>query len=285
MKTQRFFLLGLSLLVISAICLLGLLIVALLPQRSSASVPVGKFSQGAGGGPTSLADAPQQDLVVEKDWPVQVDMNTSDTIELVLALNTATGPAPTATSGNHRVAQEASLAVGAPGATLQEAFGLGYQVSASAHLVATTFDTELLGPEERSLDQSAVAWSWNISPKSTGLQIVSADIEVQWKPLQANSPLPVILSQLWQTRFTINVTEPWLDAGRAMVAQIIAVLGALGGIGLTVPWIWETVSALVANRKKPEKPDQGGSQTAGAAPAPEKKEVPASSIASPPRGT
>jgi len=249
MNTRRLFLVGLSLLVIGAF---GFLATALLkPQpRSLASVFVGPSFSGGGGGPSSIADAPLSALVIEKDWPVEMDLNTSDTIAIILTLNTQGTILPIAPAGNHRLAQETPVPVGTPGAPLSEAFGLGYQAFATANLVATTFEITRLGPQEQWLDQAAIEWSWNISPKSLGMQIVDADVEIQWKPLQANSPLPVILTQIWQTRMEINVTDPLLNVGLSVSSQIIGFIGAFGGIGLTVPWIWERVSELVTTGRK-----------------------------------
>ncbi len=247
MNTRRLFLVGLSLLVLSA---LSFLTFALLPLRSSASVPVGNFfSSIPVGGPGSMAEAALSDLVIEKDWPAQMDLNTSDTVEIVLTLNNGGNLLPTATSGNHRIAQAAPIPVGTPDASIEEAFGRGYEAFATANLVATTFDVKPLGPQEQRLNQTALEWSWNMSSKSLGTQIVNADIEVQWKPLQTNSPIPVILTQLWQTRIEIRVTEPLLDVGLSVSTQVVGFIGAFGGIGLTVPWVWERLAELVRKKK------------------------------------
>ena len=257
MIARLFFLIGLAFLLIS---LAFLAIFLSLPQHSSATVLVSSLQRGAGGGPGLLADIPIGNLLIDKYWPNQMNINTSDNIKVILATAT-TGPffATTATTGTHRVAEETPLPygdVGTPGAgghpaTIRQAFGPNAEPFAVAHLVTTTFDVKPSGPEEKPLAFAGgqVEWDWNFSPKTLGSQLINVDMELLWRNKsngQVIQELPILQSQ-----FNITVTQPFLDTGQLTIGAIAsAALGSGGILTSIIAWLLDQIGKRWEGRKK-----------------------------------
>jgi hypothetical protein len=104
---------------------------------------------------------------------------------------------------------------------LNDLFGPGYTVSASANLISTSFDIQLLGLMNQPTNQGSIYWSWNIFPKSTGTQVINADIELIWQPV--NKGGVAIIRKFWQTPIAINVNpQPNFTLGQFTLSSILS---------------------------------------------------------------
>jgi len=210
---------------------------------------------------SSIAD----DLVVEYEWPKQMDISDSDSISV--ALTVVRGPflseLPSPPIGNvsdrginivspnSLAAEEEMSCKGDQSACLiSNIFGDGYKMSsASAYVVTTSFDVQLLGPVERSTDQPLIEWDWNIFPKSTGWQVINVGIDLQWTPTGQSGGTD-ILRQLWESPIAIEVNKPFLDVGQLSLST--AVTGVLGAVftGVSLPWMLEQRRQKLEDKKK-----------------------------------
>ncbi|HLZ64196.1 MAG TPA: zinc ribbon domain-containing protein [Ktedonosporobacter sp.] len=132
-------------------------------------------------------------------------------------------------------------------------FGNGYKLStASAYVVTTSFDTQLMGPVERSTDQPLLEWDWNIFPKSTGWQVLNVGIALQWAPTGKGGGTN-ILRQLWESPVAIEVNKPFIDVGQLSVST--AVTGVFGAVftGVSFPWMLEQRRQKREDKKKKSK--------------------------------
>jgi len=128
-------------------------------------------------------------------------------------------------------------------------FGNGYKMSAIAYMVTTSFDTQLMGPAERSADQPLIEWDWNIFPKSVGLQVINVGVELLWAPTGKGGGTD-ILRQVWESPIAIEVNKPFIDVGQLSLATVAS--GAFGTVftGFSLPWIWEQRRQVIENKKK-----------------------------------
>jgi len=110
---------------------------------------------------------------------------------------------------------------------LKDVFGPGYEVSAVANLLTTTFDVKTFAPTEQSLDATTVSWIWNIKPISPGPQVIDVAIDFLWKPLGRGQ---VIQHQVWQTQIPITVTQPFLDKGQLSIGEVLSGMLGTGGL-------------------------------------------------------
>ncbi len=269
---RLFLVVGLTFIAFS-IC--GLFIIVLLlhlPGHSTHVIPLRQplycWSNCSGGGepPTDMIiDGDLYSLEVQYEAPKQMDINISDTITVMLAKSRlAVLPGdfthiPTYSAANRDIGRTlvgdaapdlgvdvynhcSSLNEGGfsnclDSTPVKDIFGGGYEVYASSHLIATGFEIQLLGSEEQSASQSSVEWTWNISPKSAGIQMINVDVELRWKP--TNSGGEDIMRQIWQAPITIEVDKPFLEMGQITISS--AITGFLGTIftGFSLIWIYE----------------------------------------------
>lgn len=195
------------------------------------------------------------DLIVEYEWPRQMNINDSDSISI--ALTVARGPElgspPTPTPPGNvsgrgmKSISPSSLAVeeetrctgDASKCLLSNLFGSGYTMSiASAYMITTSIEHQMMGTAERSTDQPLIEWDWNIFPKSTGWQVINVGIDLQWTSTSKNGGTD-ILRQLWEAPIAIDVNKPFLDVGQLSLSS--AILGAFGTVftGFSLPWMLE----------------------------------------------
>jgi hypothetical protein len=128
--------------------------------------------------------------------------------------------------------------IGTPDATLLNAFGLGYEPSATATLDASAFtvipanDTA----KPQSLRQPEVHWDWNVTPLYTGTQIITVRVWIQWIRIQSggapSSPTPAY--SIGETpNISVSVRDPneqsspLLDVGTTINTAVPAVLSSL----------------------------------------------------------
>src|SRR5205085_1805143 len=130
--------------------------------------------------------------------PMQMDSSTSDTIQVKLTFQESDKPNGSFTIKNRTILlpdisenldndmsnycvlhsssnQEYSDCSKSP-IGVKDLFGAGYELFASAHLVATSFDVQPLSATEQSANQFSIEWDWNIFPKSTGNQPINLDV-------------------------------------------------------------------------------------------------------------
>ena len=233
---RSLFLIGLIFFILS---LAILAFIFLLPQRvwSPAAVLLTPLNIGGGGGGPSCLQ--EQDLVIDKYWPDQLDLNTSDTIRvLLIERGSGSFSIATSTTGNHKADEEKPqfrIDFGTPvpcGIDLPTALGPANHLFATAHLVATTFTIQSIGPEERPLDSlnaaEGVEWDWNISPKTLGTQLINIDIDLLWKSKSNGQVVQQV--QIWQSHFIIKVVQPFFDSSQLTAGALATALLGLSSI-------------------------------------------------------
>lgn len=116
--------------------------------------------------------------------------------------------------------------VGTPSAALQSALGPGYEPYAKAQLAGGSFDLQMVGEDTQSLRQPQVTWEWNVTPLSSGTQLIDAAITVEWAPTSSSShTLPL----------TPTFTIASVDTPVVVLAAASAIAGATptGGPSVT----------------------------------------------------
>src|SRR6266571_906848 len=186
------------------------------------------------------------EIKIETAFPTHMIINQSYLIRVSLVSQTGSFSIPK-TLEQATIAVTEPTPVGTPGATVQQAFGPGFEPLATATLDAGTF-TVLSTPSEdvQYLDQPVVGWEWNVTPKFTGTQILSIDINVAWKLSQvaSNQVLPLPKYRIGNPQLSIDVTEPpahpvtpepFITLGQIKLSDLITVIiGAVlsaGGLG------------------------------------------------------
>jgi hypothetical protein len=234
----------------------------LLPQRiwSPAAVLLTPLNPRLSGGGSPCVSA--GDLVIDKYWPDQLDLNTSDTIKVLLIKRQAGSfSIATSTTGNHKAAEETPqfyLNFGTPDTKLQcdinlpTAFGPSNDLFATAHLAATTFNIQSIGPEEKPLDPlEGVEWNWNISPKIIGTQLINIDIDLVWKSKSKGQVVQEL--QIWQSQFIIKVVQPFFDSNQLTAGALASFLLGLSSIfAAIITWGLAQISKR-GNEKKEDK--------------------------------
>jgi hypothetical protein len=237
MFIRYLFLVGLIFFILS---LAVLAFIFLLPQHlwSPAAVLLTPLNPRlSGGGAPCLQE---QDLVIDKYWPDQLDLNTSDTIRVLLITREAGSfSIATTTTGTHKASEEKPqfrIDFGTPipncGTDLPTALGPANNLFATAHLVGTTFNIQSIGPEERPLDSSnavdGVEWDWNISPKTLGTQLINIDIDLLWKSKSNGQVVQQV--QIWQSHFIVKVVQPFFDSSQLTIGALASALLGLSSI-------------------------------------------------------
>lgn len=249
------------------------------PQRISGNVPLAQPTVCGGGCGGDFAFLLSQstlsfDMEVEYEWPRHMDRNGSESISVALTVPTpplSSTPNPTPTPlgdvTNRGINNlhpdglnaEAAMNCAQEGITdprlcqISGIFGKGYKMSAaSAYMITTSFDTQLMGPSERSVDQPLIEWDWNIFPKSVGSQVITLGIDLQWMPT-GKSGGATILRQLWESPLTIDVDQPFLNVGQLSLGSVIT--GVFGTVftGVSLPWFLERRQQKSKQNKKRRK--------------------------------
>lgn len=266
MITRILFLFGIIFLTISMVSAITLTVLSHFPGHSLGAValsskPSSPCTTGeCGGGPIpTIADSPEDSLLIEEEWPDQIEINSSDFIRVLLTTTLGSAPTeiPTTTAGNHSLARESPFPIGAmlndPNTSIENAFGTGYEAFATANLITTAFEVQPIGPQWRPLRQPSIEWDWNISPKAQmiGSQVIDIDIEVKWIPKVNGQPIQgQIINQVWQSHIKVNSISHWIDTGQISISSLIT--GFIGS-GLTIPWLWEQVEKRKKEKKEKEK--------------------------------
>lgn len=142
------------------------------------------------------------------------------------------------------------VAVGTPSASLLDAFGPGYEPYATAKLGAGSFTVQLISQETQSLRQTSVIWEWNVTPLSSGTQLIDGAITVEWTPTANNAhALPD------NPTFTIATMDTAVTVGAAPATTQTAKPGAgvfavgpflIDEAGLTTTILGALIVAIIA---------------------------------------
>jgi hypothetical protein len=277
MTYRALFLIGLAFLAFSIGSLFLLIPLLHVPMHSSGKIPLPQpvvCGGGCGGEiPILISEGTQAEgLVIEYEWPKQLDINGSDSISVALTvprtpLSSEPRFPPTPTPiGNvsdrgvkslspDSLAPEEETNCAKRGITdprlcvISNIFGNGYKMSATAYMVTTSFDIQSMGPVERSADQPLIEWDWNIFPKSVGLQVINVGVALRWTPTGKGGGTD-ILRQIWESPIAIVVNKSFIDVGQLSLATVAS--GVFGTIftGFSLPWIWEQRRQVIENKKK-----------------------------------
>ncbi len=198
--------------------------------------------------PTEPAASPTQPVeesfqtVIEVEWPVQMEIDRSDTVRIALVRVSDGLYVPTAEVAGNVVEAATPIPVGTPGSPIEEAFGGDYQAFATASLVGTTFNIERGSLARRSLAGDRIVWDWNLTPTAKGPQILSANIVIEWEPVNGGA---VIERQIWQARLDTEVKKrivPTRNAG--LITAFSSVIGSV----FSIPWIFDRMQDFVFGR-------------------------------------
>ncbi len=278
------FLVGLIFFILS---LAILAFIFLLPQRlwSSAAVlltPLNIQAQGDSGGCLTV-----RSLVIDKYWPDQLDLNTSDTIRVLLVKGGEAGSLSIATSTTgigttHKAAEEKFpfnnnfiiIGTSIPSCDydvdLPNAFGPTNDLFATAHLIGTTFNIQSISAEEKPIDTSYGAeWDWNISPKNLGTQLININIDLLWKSKSNGQVVKQV--QIWQSQFSIKVVQPFFDSSQLTVGALASFLLGLSSIfAAIITWELDQISKRGDERRegKTKEASKNGDGTAVRPPPP-----------------
>lgn len=159
-----------------------------------------------------------------------------------------------ATEVNQKLLNATPIPNGTPDVPLSQAFGPGYQVFAYAQLdvsPASKFDLpRRLRQDSQFLEQEQATFRWTITPKETTKADITVKITGQWKPIGVGNEIDI---PLWEYLHSYEVSTsqpPIIEALTALGGALYALLPIFGGIGLTIPWIWDQI------RKKRNKSKQ-----------------------------
>ncbi len=214
---------------------------------------------GCAGGPAvpTISERDLSWLAIVGELPKQMDSSTSDMIELKLTLRN--GPdLPYPSSNNARTILHPDISNSLdedevnycslhptyevcsdnpPAVAVGNLFGPGYELFASAHLVATGFDVQLLDATEQSTDQFIIEWDWNIFPKSAGNQPVNLDVDLHWKPV-GNNGKEDVFRQIWEANPTITVNPPpFITPGQLTISSGVSAFFGFIFVGVAGPMI------------------------------------------------
>jgi hypothetical protein len=274
-------LIGLTLLGISFVSFIILSPLSHLPGISSYIIPLTQpiyvCGVGCQGGLSdNISDVGVSRLIIKGELPEQMNINTSDTIAFELTLprlalykeDPRKQLTPTPIPINRKILIpdiSHSLDVDldqycfnnriAPylcsdGFPMSVLFGSGYEVFASAYLITTSFDVQLLGQEEQSANQTRIEWDWNIFPKTAGSQIINIGIILHWKPT-GNKGKEDIFRQIWQSSTTIEVNPPpFIQPGQITISGAVSGFFGLIFTGFSLTWMYEERKKRHQVRKK-----------------------------------
>jgi outer membrane biosynthesis protein TonB len=180
--------------------------------------------------------------VIEVEWPMQMEVNRSDSVRIMLIRISEEVYVPTVEVAGNTVEAATPIPLGTPGAPIEEAFGRSYHAFATASLIGTTFDIERASPGRRSLEQDRIVWEWNLMPTTKGPQTLNANIIIEWEPDDGGS---TIERQIWRARLDTTVRKPLLPTRNV---GLLTTIGGVLGSGFTIPWIFDRLQDFVFGR-------------------------------------
>jgi len=203
------------------------------------------------GGVPAIAATPLPKVYAQASWPPGMAFNDSDIIDLLLTTVKAQPISPgvvTATAVPQVKPASIPLKptpfrrkiITSEALDFAELCNIpsGYQGFAIANLYGSAFDISPQGPQREALTkltthQSTIAWAWTITPKRSGSHKVNLSFEIEWVPLDDDTPAPVVQCDVWKDQ-VLNITvkdPPLFVRGQISLAGIgLIILGGFGTI-------------------------------------------------------
>lgn len=149
----------------------------LLPYTQGSPTPIPQPT------PIRVIDLPPSSLKVVTEVPLTMEVQHSYLIKATLTSQNRV--VISSLRLEHATATASSVAVvsvGSPGASLQNAFGTGYEPRIIATITPENGSCTIhaSSPTEQPLDQPEVSWVWSVMPNEVGKTYVWLDIRVQW---------------------------------------------------------------------------------------------------------
>ncbi len=190
-----------------------------------------------GGGPT------EPPAMVEAEWPKRMEMGRSDSIRV--ALVSTIGYVPIIEIPGHSIVVATPIPVGTPQVPLEEAFGPDYEACGVVELATHAFEFAPATTDCLSLGQPKVTWVWTFKPKEPGDHVVVVNLYVRWRRKEDQSP--PTQTQIWYARMDISVEKPLVPTN---LLNAVNWGGALAGLTLTLPWVYEKTRGRRASQEK-----------------------------------
>jgi len=90
-------------------------------------------------------------------------------------------------------------------------------------LLAANFDIGNQGNGTRAVSNDGAVWKWDVSPKTTGNQLLIAELDV---PIQVQGFETQVIKAVYYKQFTINVRAPF--GWGTFIIQMSAIIGIIG---------------------------------------------------------
>jgi len=164
--------------------------------------------------------SPTRDLVVEKEWPKEIDISSSQPVRLSLILDESgdsIGPRPTPGETSHYPLPGEFVLTSAE-ATLE---GAGFEVR------------DVADREQSPQGRDRIDWEWSLAPRQQGPQTLSLRVDLEIVPADGGSPS----YEGWTDRIEVKVLgpgKPFVDIGDFPIVSLIT--GVLGS-ALSVPFL------------------------------------------------
>ena len=184
--------------------------------------------------------------MVEAEWPRDMSVDASDTVRISLVRVSETDFVPSVEIPGHTAVVATPIPVGTPGVPLEKTFGPDLHLTFRANLGSGAFDIHPVSTIEfQPLDRPRIRWSWNVTAKNGGSQILSASIDARWT---AGQDGPVAVERnLWRERLPVEVHESWLALGQL---QFLSVLSAVAGAWLGSPELLKLARTLLRGGRR-----------------------------------
>lgn len=118
-----------------------------------------------------------------------------------------------------------ATAQAAPAATSQL-----YNLSVAAHLTAPGFDVASDSPAEQTLEDliDPLSWSWTVTPRIVGSQVISLDLLFAWKPALGAGAVTAVEPGVWYWTKTVKVEKAFATWTQLEAARnVMAILGLI----------------------------------------------------------
>jgi hypothetical protein len=125
-----------------------------------------------------------------------------------------------------------------PATTSESATGSSpsHVLSVAAHLTAPSFDMVSDSPTSQAMEDAAgsLSWSWSVTPRMAGSQLLSLDLLFTWQPMVGASTEVRAEPGMWYLTRTIEVGTPPADSTLETVRNVLAAVGLVCMIGFYV---------------------------------------------------
>lgn len=162
--------------------------------------------------------------------------------------------APEATSTPRTPLSTDLTPVGTPGATITNAFGPNYSAYIVAELHGSAFDIDPAQQTQQSLNQGEIVFTWTITPKYVGNQLIYTEVTGIWTPKNGGPSIQLPLGSTQENiivnTFVNSATGSSADNGSTLSSITLNVFVGLIGSAFNIPWIWD----LISKRRKKKQP-------------------------------